>query len=95
MFLERDVEARVKAYSLFGRCGKCSCLRAILLTVMRVVSSIVRLSEDVPYSGEVASYVSELSCDKLSLSTIIETFSSGLQLTHNNREPQLSYDWLL
>ena len=50
MFLERDV----KVYSLFGRFGKCSCLRAILLTVSRVVYSIVRLSEDVPCSGEVA-----------------------------------------
>ena len=39
-------------YSLFGRFGKCSCLRAIPLTVLRVVYAIVRLSEDVPYSGE-------------------------------------------
>ena len=95
MFLERDVKAGVKVYSKFGRCGKCSCLHAILLTVMRAAYSIVRLSEDVLYSGEVVSYVSELSCDKLSsLSTII-IFSCGLQLTHNNREPQLSHDWLL
>ena len=92
MFLERNV----KVYSLFGRFGKCSCLRAILLTALSVVYSIVRLSEDVPYSGEVASYVSELSCDKLSsLSAIIEMFSCGLHVTDNNKEPQLFYDWLL
>ena len=48
IFLERDV----KVYSLFGRFGKCSCLRAIPLTVLRVVYAIVRLSEDVPNSGE-------------------------------------------
>ena len=44
IFLDRDV----KVYSLFGRFGKCSCLRAIPLTVLRVVYAIVRLSEDVP-----------------------------------------------
>ena len=37
---------------LFGRFGKCNCLRAIPLTVLRVVYAIIRLSEDVPYSGE-------------------------------------------
>ena len=47
MFLKRSV----KVYSLFGRFGKCSCLRAILFTALRVVYSIVRLSEDLPYSG--------------------------------------------
>ena len=53
-YLSRARCIDVKVYSLFGRFGKCSCLRAIPLTVLRAVYAIVRLSKDVPYSGEMS-----------------------------------------